>query len=707
MNKRSTKIMLITLIFVLATLTAAVLAQESTVPVAGGATVEKVTEKKTGGTNHPVLTTQPKKVDPLPLVGTKEKFVQLMDEMYKNQASMYSHREVVEDTVWVEADMAEGASSRMLESPAAAPAPMMEKQSAEPLHGGAVPTEATDFSTTNVQVEGVDEADVIKTDGEYIYYAKKNKIWIVKASPADDMKIVSVIDFPEAAGYGYGFQPLEIYVDGDDLIAIGTTWRMYLVNGVPNYQNMTRAYVYDISDRSSPKNVREVESEGEYLSSRKIDKSVYMISSSWIHQVVQIGTYPIPMFRDTAVSDEYRNVSYSHMYYFPDFQTNNYLFITGFELDKPGQASTLESYLGAGQTVYASPENMYITMTEYASSQPRSLSGSLGRSVVVTAKTVLAPPPVTRTVNAPVTAIYKFALDSGKVTYDGKQTVPGRTLNQFSMDEHDGHFRIATTTQDEHDTEINGLYILDPNLKLTGKIDDIAPDERIYSARFMGNRAYIVTFKLVDPLFVIDLSDPAHPTVLGALKIPGYSDYLHPYDENHLIGFGKDTVEAKGVALNQGMKMSLFDVTDVTDPKEKFVVSIGDRGTDSPLLYNHKALLFDKSRDLLAFPINVAERSERQKNSKDEYAAWEYGEFKFQGAYVYHLDLENGFQFRGGITHMNRQDILRAGTYSWNDEKAVERIIRIGENLFTASPDMIQSTAIKDLKDIGSVKLQW
>ena len=205
-------------------------------------------------------------------------------------------------------------------------------------------------------------------------------------------------------------------------------------------------------------------------------------------------------------------------------------------LGRPEQKASVSCYLGSGQNVYASPENLYVALTSYRY-----------RIMPVEAKTLSLSPASTTS-----TSIYRFKLEDGSLTYTGKGEVPGSILNQFSMDEYNNYFRIATTQgeswrTDEY-TSRNNLYILDSDLKIAGKIEDIAPGERIYSVRFTGNRAYMVTFKNVDPFFVLDLSDPHQPEILGALKIPGYSDYLHPYDENHVIGFGKDTVEvgAKG-----------------------------------------------------------------------------------------------------------------------------------------------------------------
>ncbi|HNX92972.1 MAG TPA: beta-propeller domain-containing protein, partial [Syntrophomonas sp.] len=244
----------------------------------------------------------------------------------------------------------------------------------------------------------------------------------------------------------------------------------------------------------------------------------------------------------------------------------------------------------------------------------------------------------------------------------------------------------------------------------TGKIENIAPGERIYSTRFMGDRAYMVTFKQVDPFFVLDLSDPTQPKILGKLKIPGYSDYLHPYDENHIIGFGKETVEASGfngesTAFYQGLKIAIFDVTDVSQPVEMSKVVIGDRGTDSELLRNHKALLFSRDKNLLALPVTVM-TTDQQNTKMNSGNIPEYGGFAFQGAYIYNIDLQNGLQYKGRITHLNDEDYVKAGNY-WNEaEKSISRILYIGDTLYTLSPAMIKSNQLDSLQEKQVLTLQ-
>ena len=237
--------------------------------------------------------------------------------------------------------------------------------------------------------------------------------------------------------------------------------------------------------------------------------------------------------------------------------------------------------------------------------------------------------------------------------------------------------------------------MLDEKLNIPGKLENLAKGEKIYSVRFMDNRAYIVTFVQTDPLFVIDLSNPTNPTVLGELKIPGYSKYLHPYDETHIIGFGEDTItENYGygpVVRTNGMKMALFDVTNPTEPKEMYSIKIGDRGTYSELLNNHKALLFSKEKNIIAFPISIC------KNINNYHS-----DVKFQGAIIYGIDLEKGFIEKGKIMHMETEN----GYIEYDYSKAVERIIYIKDTIFTVSKDLIKATDMNTMQELNELKIK-
>ncbi|HEY9061966.1 MAG TPA: beta-propeller domain-containing protein [Pseudobacteroides sp.] len=558
--------------------------------------------------------------------------------------------------------------------------------------------EKKEYSTTNVQVQGVDEADIVKTDGEYIYKVNKGKIAIVKAYPEEEMEVVNTIGFTDEKAY-----PLELYIDKKYMTvvasSVNSSYELYDAADVYSPAgNYSKVIVYDISDRKNIKKVRQFEIDGSYLSSRKIGSSVYLVTNKYVY--VENGSKDeniTPVYSDTAQKGKKVSVQYSDIRYFPNSTGNNFMVISGINLDKMDEPAKVGTYLGAGQNIYSSLDNLYVSIT----------SSNVYRGELAQSKKLRVAPAVMP--DAPqnqVTKVYKFSLNNSQVTYLKDGEVPGRILNQFSMDENGGYFRIATTSGNEWDsTSKNNVYILDDILNVKGKLEDIAPGERIYSTRFMGDRCYMVTFKKVDPFFVIDLKDPVSPKVLGALKIPGYSDYLHPYDENHIIGFGKDTEVYGDNAFYQGMKIALFDVTDVSKPVQKFQEIIGDRGTDSELLRNHKALLFSKEKNLIAFPVNEMKIQNKSTNSDELNKITQYGTAYFQGAYVYNIDLVRGFVLKGKITHMSEDDRLKSSQYDFNYDKSVQRILYIGDTLYTLSNSMIKANDLKELKEKNSVSI--
>ncbi|MEM4634106.1 MAG: beta-propeller domain-containing protein, partial [Candidatus Anstonellaceae archaeon] len=307
------------------------------------------------------------------------------------------------------------------------------------------------------------------------------------------------------------------------------------------------------------------------------------------------------------------------------------------------------------------------------------------------------------------TAISKISLSS--FTPIAKGEVPGYLINQFSMDESKGYFRVATTIQPswwagwDGQASANALYVLDDKLQIVGKVEGIAPGETIYSVRFMGDRAYMVTFKKVDPFFVIDLSDPNSPKLLGKLKIPGYSDYLHPYDDSYIIGLGKEAIPSKegDFALQQGVKLSLFDVRNPEDPKEVAKFEIGDRGTESYALHDHKAFLFSKDLNLLVIPITLA-KIDKSKYAGGEIPDWAYGDFVFQGAYVFKVSPEEGFLLRGTITHASEEELLKSGEYFYAKSNVL-RSLYMDDYLYTVSNRMVKANDLNSLAHISSVQI--
>ena len=534
-----------------------------------------------------------------------------------------------------------------------------------------------DYSKTNIQVEGVDEADIVKTDGEYIYYVANNCIQIIKTG--NSIRLAKEIEFEKE------FTPSQIYINDNKLIVIGTN-KAYsdddymMIDLVRPQDVMTVIKTYNIENKYRPKLQREVKIEGYYMSSRMIDDNIYVISDNYINtylfedDINKMNENDFkPKYIDTIESEDEQYIDFNEISYFPDSQEMTYLSIASFNVNEK-QKVNIDTYLGAGDNIYCSKDNLYIANVKYEYKDEK-MYGYYNNYDLKT-------------------YIYKFKLDEAKVQYLNVSSVPGSILNQFSMDEKDGYFRIATTNNSSFssETNVNNLYILDSDLNITGRLEDLAKGEKIYSVRFIGNRAYMVTFVQTDPLFVIDLSDNENPQVLGELKIPGYSKYLHPYDETHLIGFGETTTtnEFGGVVPN-GIKMALFDISDPTKPTEVFSTNIGESGTHSELLYNHKALLFSKEKNIIAFPIYITgEIGESNTN------------LKFQGAIVYSLDLDNGFIEKGRITHKESQE----ERFDYDYKSAVERIIYINDSFYTLSQGLIKETNIDTMEEQDYLELK-
>ena len=521
-------------------------------------------------------------------------------------------------------------------------------------------------STTNIQVSGVDEADSVKTDDEgYIYLITGNNITILKGYPPENATTVSVITFTDMS-------PLGIFVDDDRLAVLGAK---YNVEETPLYSyrwsyytdTSTYAKIYDVSNRSQPELLKTYTTSGTYFNSRMIDEYVYLVASTpaYFTTPMEIGSgltidqINLPKVQSNGKSE---GVTATEVYY-SNTTDNSYMFTTIVAMniqnatEEPNHKTIMT---GGASAMYVSMNNIYISYPA-----------------------------------ADKTSLYRIHVEDSTITPQAQGEIPGSILNQFSMDEYNNYFRVATTTWTE--TQKNNVYVLNMNLTTVGNLTDLAPGEHIYSARFMGNKCYLVTFRSIDPLFVIDLSDPTNPIVLGELKIPGYSDYLHPYDENHLIGVGKHTVEEDQgfFAWYQGVKIALFDVSNVSNPTQIANYTIGDRGSDSPVLRDHKAFLFDKQRNLLVIPALVAQIDPSK--YPGEIPPYAYGETVWQGALVFNVTLEQGFKLRGGVTHIENP----ADKTDWNHY--IQRTLYIEDTLYTVSNVKIKMNNLQDLTFIKEI----
>lgn len=543
-----------------------------------------------------------------------------------------------------------------------------------------------DVSETNVQVQGIDEADIVKTDGEYIYQINEAQVHIISSLSKGKMERVSTLSFDST------FQPSQLFLDGRQLVILGSSYHTEEVPSTmdgpeeqkvaiyPPVNDRTTVYIYDISQADQPALVREVSVDGGLVHARKIDGKVYVVSSYYpaYWTLEEAGNIDLrPRIKDSLVSDQATSLPYDKIQYFPGSKESNFTTIAAFDVREANTAAEITTYLGSGQQLYMSKENLYLAIENWGEADWTNPE-----------------------ISVPNTKIYKFAVRGLQVTFQTSTEVAGTILNQFSMDEHQGMFRVATTegfTWDESKPSKNHLLIFNENLEQIGALTDLAKGERIYSARFLGERVYMVTFKETDPLFVIDTSTPTEPKVLGELKIPGFSNYLHPLDGHHLIGVGYETklVMEKGqtepLVLTEGVKLSLFDVSDVTNPKEKFTEIIGGRGTYSALNYDHKALLFNRNTGLFAFPINVYHSA----------FGSDYEQvFDFQGAYVYNVSIDGGFLLKKKISHMEGKP-----TYEeWGSE--IQRLLYINEELYALSPNKITATSLKDYRQLAELELK-
>jgi len=593
------------------------------------------------------------------------------------------------------------------------------------------------YSTTNNQVSGVDEGDIMKTDGSYIYTVTGNTVFIIKAYPGEDAEIVSTIKFKS--------QPQGLFINGDKLAVYGNFYDLdYFkeIDFVPK-QGMTFFNIYDLSDKENPELVKEYKFEGNYFESRMTGDYVYFITTTGAEYRTP---YPTPLIVDGTVKS---SIPIDRVYYYPiPYQSVEFANIHAVDLANPDQEVNSKSIaVEASQNMYMSENNIYITYTEYINEwelrnkivvdllddELTDSDKALIEKIKETDDAVLSQQEkeskILQIVQSYVnymtdtkqqafndqvdeelqkkldeyeymeyTIINKVSVDKGDIEIAANGKVPGHVNNQFSMDEYKNILRIATTisqrwtyfkSESQSTESTNNIFTLDSDLKIMDSLKNIAKGEQIYSTRFMGNRLYMVTFRQVDPFFVFDLSDPSNIKELGKLKIPGFSRYLHPYDDNTIIGIGRD---ASATGRQEGLKISLFDVTDVENPKEiaKFVTE--EQYAQSTAEYEHKAFLFSKANNLLVIPAY----------SYNYDRCWgegctNTGSTGYNGAFVFKIT-KTEITLRGLIDHSQGSNDY----YS----PAVERSLYIQDLLYTKSPSLLRINKIDDLSKVKNIELE-
>ena len=507
------------------------------------------------------------------------------------------------------------------------------------------------YSDTNVRTEGVGEADIVKTDGENIYLVNGETVEIVDIT-SDEMEHLAQIEMDEDC------YVTELYAADERLLILYT--REEYDDGKTGYDGIYRQYtctdVYDISDPADPEKISTISQSGYYNTMRVKDGYAYVLSDYSLPYDI---SRPEPRTYIPEVQGGIMPVSDIYM---PQRKMgNDYTVITAFSLDDPKEKTDSKAVFGTAGECYVSTENIYVTESYYNNNDA----------------------------NVTQTSIRRIAYENGVLTGTAQTKVDGILNDSFSIDEYDGYLRMVTTVTSVNETEgsfltdladmfrgeetetevrnmdTNSLYILDSDLNVTGEIRDLAPDERVYSARLMGDIGYFVTFRETDPLFSADLSDPHNPKIIGELKIPGFSEYLHPYGDGKLLGIGMD-VDEESVATG-GVKLSMFDISDPSDVKEENQYILEDMyGTD--VGYDYKAVFVDVGKNLFGF--------------------LSYGDSTVYTIFTY--DEEDGF----------REVFSR--TLNWTGSV---RGMYAGEKFYLISANTIESFRLADFKKVDDIVL--
>ena len=459
-----------------------------------------------------------------------------------------------------------------------------------------------DYSTTNLQVEGVDESDIVKTDGQYIYIATEKQVRIVDTSDGQIRQLGSIT--PELSGNLDAIR--EMYVSDDRLVLIvqtedtdqevgdtDDTTAVLDIAYISNPRMHTQVLTYDITSPAGARLLGTFEQDGTYHTSRKIGDKVYLFTdyyadthrlyTKWVGSEYEYGLVPlegegaskqnVQQTRTYPGEDDVKEMLPkvqgqtipSDCIYLPDQQDQGGVLIASFDISEPERVCDRKLIFSGYSTLYVTQDSVILYTSKYSD-----------------------------TVNQVVTSLTKFRITDGQIVADCAESVKGEINDTFALHESsDGYLYVLTT-----DDKTNRLYVLDTRLKITGQIDHIADGEIVYAARFVDHIGYFVTYRNTDPLFTVDFSDPAHPELIGELEIPGFSDYLQFWDDTHLIGVGEE--HGAGGDEFVGIKLSLYDISDPTKVTESGKAVLKD-ACNAPATTDYKALLADSTKNVIAF----------------------------------------------------------------------------------------------------------
>jgi hypothetical protein len=610
---------------------------------------------------------------------------------------------------------------------------------------------ASQYSTTNNQVAGVDEADFLKNDSRYLYVLADGQLQVIEAWPPEQAHVIG--------RFAIEGRPLKMFVNADRAVVYSSLPGSTLQEGQdPGFMSWGAGYeqpectygyscdftgdghplkitVLDLTVRSNPTLVREMRLSGSFINARRIGDAVHTVvgfpdilfpgvsywpddqpwcdwsndqtpvdEASTIARFERLRAHNRELIEAAQITDwlpgitdvryvggqrieESGLLSDCNTFYesqLPDGRS--FLSLVSFDPSHLGPLA-VTTVVGRAGAVYASSEALYVATRHQQNGEGWLYDSGSGIDEATT--------------------VHKFLLTQHATSsYAGSGVVKGRVLNQFSMDEHAGYFRIATSTgylpsPDVHST----VTVLQPSngaLVEVGRLDHLAPAEDIRSARFEGDRGFIVTFKKTDPLFVLDLADPRNPQVVGELQIPGFSTYMHMMDDRHLLAIGYDAEDHGDYAFFQGVQLQIFDIGNPAYPALDHKTVIGTRGTSSEALTNHLAFNYFAPMNLLAIPMAICEGGEGGGNFGDL--------LTFSGLMVYDVTADRGFSYRGGIAHEapETEDTYRNACGNWWSEAStqVKRSVIMDDYVFSVAEDLIKVANLNALgTDVASIPL--
>lgn len=583
--------------------------------------------------------------------------------------------------------------------------------------GGGDARGPTDYSETNTQEEGVDEPDMIKTNGEHIFVVHQQELTVVDSWPAEETAVIAnlpLVGWPYAA-----------FLHEDQLVVLAYDYNddVFTDHEEDWYSEASRVTVIDVSDPSAPVIEEEIQLEGHMGDARRIGDDVYIVTNDWgdlpypllsrlwedpdglglpepdwdasedemkadievakeiLRPIVAeaVASVPterlLPRYSTDGVTAE-PLMDCRDLYHPEVVNSTSTLSMIHLDLANLDAGPSGTGLMSDGWTVYASQDHLYVSQTSW--------SWSFWRDDDVDVET----------------RIHRFSLEGDDSVYEGSGSVDGWLLNQFSMSEHDDYLRVATSEMNWWGAEsdpANNVFVMgmeEGALKVVGEINGIAPGEQIFAARFMGERGYLVTFEQIDPLFTLDLSEPTNPRVIGELKIPGFSSYLHPIGDDHLLAVGMDGTDDGRIT---GFAVSLFNISDFANPalQDKFTLS-GTDWSSSESLWDHHA--FTYHRDVLAVPAYSY--------------GYETGEY-FSGLLSLSVDTDTGLSEIGRIDH---KDLVRdseclyggdadCGDYYWY--AWMRRGVIIEDNLYSISDYGVKVTNLNDPAEVKARVLFW